>query len=583
MRYIVCCAVLSAAPGVGVFAGPASFTDQTAAAGVDVTHDTSGFSQSNYAGGACIGDFNDDGYPDLFVVGGGDLGSMDHLFINQGDGTFADEAAAWGLIEAHKGKGACVGDYNNDGRLDLYVLSAGPAGQSAAIGHHKLYRNNGDDTFTNVAVAARVDIADFTYPSGWTACFGDYDLDGDLDLYVGGFQGSGDNDGNHLFRNNGDGVFSDMTNVIDLWDGVPGGVANLSAAFLDMDGDRYPELLLGGDFKNVNGFIGSRYFRNNTDGTFTDLTNASDTGDEENGMGQTRGDFNNDGLFDWYVTSIYLPQIGWTGNKLYINLGGHQYSEQSVLARVEDGGYGWGACAADFNHDQLLDIAETNGDGAGSGTFHEEQSYLYLNDGDGTFTETALASGFVHEGKGRSLLHFDYDLDGDQDLVVSSNNEPLFLFRNEVAGTDDAHWLRVTLDTDDDPDNAPDGIGAVVRATVGAVTMTRAIDAGASYLGNSELVAHFGLGNATMVDELIVEWTNGEVTVLTDVAADQHLTIASTTPCPADLDSSGAVGAADLAALLTQWGGPGTADFDSSGAVGPEDLSVLLSAWGACR
>jgi hypothetical protein len=275
----------------------------------------------------------------------------------------------------------------------------------------------------------------------------------------------------------------------------------------------------------VSDFGTSKYFRNNGNGTFTNATVGSGLAQEENGMGQTIGDFDRDGLLDYYVTSIYLPAVGWTGNKLYRNLGSHHYSQYAAAAGVFDGGYGWGALGIDFNHDGWQDIAETNGDGASSGTFYHEQSYLWVNNGNNTFTEMAIASGFVHYGKGRGLISFDYDNDGDQDVVLMSNNEPLFFFRNDLPAQADTQWLRVFVDTSAEPSFAPNGIGCMVTATIGSVNLLRSIDGAASFLSQSELSAHYGLGTATSVDLLRVLAPNGRVTALANVPADQTLTL----------------------------------------------------------
>ncbi|MFO0873814.1 MAG: CRTAC1 family protein [Phycisphaerales bacterium] len=560
-------------------ANPA-FSEQASAAGIAVTYATAGFPLLAYAGGACVGDFNKDGWQDLFVLSGGSGNTPDHLFINNGNGTFTDQAAAWGLTAIHKGKAVCAGDFDGDGWLDIYVCSAGPWGQASAPGQNKLYHNNGNGTFSNVAASAGVAFVNPTSQDSWACAFGDYDLDGDLDLFVGGFLTSApSNIGNKLFRNNGNGTFTDVTASIGLFAGI-GPVATLGVAFVDTDGDRYPELLLSGDFKGAN-FIGSRYFKNNGDGTFTDLTDASNTGDDENGMGQCRGDLDNDGELDWYVTSAYFPEVGWTGNKLYRGLGGNSFVEVAATAGCADGGYGWGTVAVDFNQDGWQDIAETNGDGAPSGPFFGEQSYLWINNGDGTFTEEALRCGFEHFLNGRALLNLDYDNDGDQDVVIVANGGPLALFRNDVTGPD-ANWLRVFLDTTGDGANAPNGFGAKVVAHAGALTMTRWIDGGSSSFGTSELSAHFGLGAATTIDSLVVEWPSGATTTLANIAANQTLTIASAAPaCPADFDGNGSVDGADLGSLLGDWNGSAR-DLTGDGVVDGADLGVLLGAWGAC-
>ncbi len=502
------------------------FSHQTAAAGLSMTHSSTGFTNANYAGGGAVADFNNDGFQDVFACSGGGGSAPDKLFINNGDGTFTDQAAAWGLTVAHKGKGCAVGDYNKDGWLDLYVTSAGPAGGGSAAGHHKLYHNNGDGTFTNVATAAGVNSTG-TSENAWGPTFTDYDLDGDLDLFVAAFSTGG----TRLFRNNGDGTFTNVTATSGTGGGpLLAGISSLSGfmpRFVDVDGDHHPDLYLVADFGT------SRYFKSNGDATFTNMTASSGTCLEENGMGGTIGDFNRDGKLDWYVTSIYLPGIGWTGNKIYRNNGDHSYLQYASTAGVHDGGYGWGAVAIDFNHDGWQDIAETNGDGAGSGTFFNEQSYLWVSNGMlNTYTEMAIATGFVqfgaggyNHGKGRGMVSFDAENDGDQDVLIFSNNEPNFFLRNDLPAQADTHWLRVFLDTSADPGLAPHGINCQITATVGSASLLRSIDGAVSYLSQSELSAHYGLATATSVDLLSVLAPNGRVTGLANVPADQTLTL----------------------------------------------------------
>ncbi len=570
-------AIIAAAlgPGGPALAGNPVFDEIAVDLGVAAVHNTAGYVHADYTGGGAVGDFNNDGCQDLFVISGGVGNVPDHLYINNCNGTFTDRAAEWGLGTAHLGKGASVGDFNKDGWLDLYVTSAGPVG-GPGPGHHKLYRNNGNGTFTNVAASAGVNTTAPAVEDGFGSTWGDYDLDGDLDLFVGGFANF--NVGSKLFRNNGDETFTNVTGTIGLFTGVPFTLALFSPRFADMDGDRWPDLLLAADFGT------SRYFRNDGDGTFTDLTVASGTGDEENGMGQTVGDLDNNGLLDWYVTSIYYPQNSWTGNKLYLNVGNHLFFEFSNVYGVYDGGYGWGTVAVDFNHDGRLDIAETNGDSQPSGPFFNEQSYLWVANAGGTFTEMALATGFAHFGKGRGMVNFDYDNDGDQDVVIFAYNERLYLFRNDIAGAG-SHWLRVFLDTSNAPGLAPGGTGARVRATVGAQTQMRYLTSGDNFLSHSELSAHFGLGAAAVVDEVSVEWPDGTTTTLNDVAADQTIVI-STGEVPGDTNGDGDVNVTDLLALLGAWGacqGPCPpscpADFDDNCEVNVTDLLIMLGNW----
>jgi hypothetical protein len=497
--------------------GVPSFSNQATPAGVYYVHtNPTFFTSADYTAGGTVGDYDRDGETDLFGVSGGV--SRDHLFLNDGDGTFTDLALEWGLTLVHSGKAATTADYNDDGWLDIYETSAGPVGGTAP-GHHKLYRNNGNSSFTNVATAAGVNVTNPTSQGGFGAAFGDYDLDSDLDLFVAGFSSSSANTASRIFRNNGNGTFTDVTTTIGFWSGTTIAVSGFSPRFADMTGDRYPELILGGDFGT------SRYFRNDADGTFTDVTGAIGAGDDENGMGHTVGDYNRDGYLDWYVTSIYKPTIGWTGNKLYWNSANGQLTAAPSNYGAADGGYGWGAVSVDLDHDGFEDIVETNGDN-GTPEFLNEPSYVYMNDGDGTFTESHTAVGLTYLGAGRGMTNFDYDTDGDQDVAIFTNFGPVTLWRNDLSGTQ-INWLRVFLDTTANDELAADGFGAVIKATTGAVTQYRQMTGGDNFQSSSELSAHFGLGAATTVDELRVEWSNGDVTILTNVPANQTLTVAA--------------------------------------------------------
>ncbi len=519
-----------------------AFTDVTAAAGLTHYHDSpvveilniipeeappsaSSMDLSMMTAGAAAGDFNNDGWMDLFALGGGL--QPDALYINNQDGTFSEQAESWQVAALHVGSGATAGDYNGDGWLDLFITSFGdPVNPSA--GQHRLYRNNGDGTFTDVAAEAGVNRVSPDYLDGFGATFGDYDLDGDLDLYVAGWLGDRrwyiPAQGNRLFRNNGDGTFTDVSEDAGVLVSESHG---FTPCFADMDGDRFPELLLTADYAS------SRYFVNNGDGTFTDTTDASGTNYASNGMGAAIADFNNDGYLDWYETSIYDEVVTETrdgskrdGNELYYNQGNHVFTISAKESGVDDGAWGWGTVAVDMNHDGWVDIVETNGwpEDRLDGRFYGVLSRLWINNADHSFTETALDAGFDHDLDGRGLLYLDYDNDGDQDLVVTAHRDSLRLYRNDLAGPS-ANWLRLFLDTRADPTLAPHGFGARVIATVDGQQYHRYLDGCAGYLTQSELSLHFGLGDAETVDELRVEWTNGAVTTLTDVAVNETITV----------------------------------------------------------
>lgn len=484
-------------------AGTSGYSDQTAAAGITASY---GAANPGFLAGGVVGDFDNDGFQDLFYPSGGDV--ADKLYMNQGNGTFADQASARGVGVIHRSTAAAVGDYNGDGWLDIYVTSLGPEG-GEAIGHHRLYRNDGNGSFTDVAAAAGVAQSSALGADGWGAAWGDYDLDGDLDLAVAGWR---QNDGNRLFRNNGDGSFTDVTSSAGL--GSLTGISGFCPRFVDMNEDRYPEIIWVGDFTT------SRYYINDGDGTFTDFTAGSGTNQDGTEMGMTVADWDEDGDFDFYVTTI-------STNNLYINQGSHVYQNQADAVGVADTGWGWGTVAIDFDHDTLVDLVATAQNG---------RNYAFENTstgGDLSFSEVGVSLGIGGSIDGRGLSNFDYDNDGDQDLVVFPHAGSVKLYRNDLTGSD-IHWLRIFLDTSGVPGLAPDGIGSVIELTLGGRTLLGRIDGGSNYLSQSELSAHFGLGSATTVDQVRVLWPNGETTVLEDVASDQILEIPAAGPLFAD-------------------------------------------------
>ncbi len=411
------------------------------------------------------------------------------------------------------GAGTAVGDYNNDGWLDIYVTSFGTTGDLTP-GHNRLYRNNGNSTFTDVAASAGVNETNPTTFDSFSAAFGDYDLDGDLDLYVTAWRTA--NDGNRLYQNNGDGTFSDITLSAGVQDPL---IRGFSPCFQDMNGDRYPELLVAADFGTT------RYYRNNRDGSFTNYTTESGTYLYVYGMGSAVGDFNGDGLFDWFITSTTNtgdPDLDPENNKLYLNQGNHIFTEAAQAAGVEDAYWGWGAIGVDVNHDQYLDIIATNG--YFYAPSQNRPSRVWLNNANSTFSDVASQSGFNHTLDGRGILNFDYDRDGDQDIVVTASGEEMQLYRTELGGSN-SNWLSIRLDTQKTPHLAPNGFGSKVQITVDGQQIVRAINGCSNYLSQSELTAHFGVGDATMIDELRIEWADGNVTIVRQVAANQHLII----------------------------------------------------------
>ncbi|MFI4898395.1 MAG: CRTAC1 family protein [Phycisphaerales bacterium JB059] len=534
----VCAALLCGQPSVNdrpdTPATRLTFTDVTAQAGLDALHTLPPGPPplSAMSAGAAVADFNNDGWQDIFVLTGG--GAPDRLFINNGDGTFSDEAMAWGVANRHLGFGAVAADFNDDGFIDLYATSHGPSGSSLVPDRNLLYLNNGPDesgqfTFREVAQLAGVHSISEA-GDGFGCAAGDYDLDGDLDLAVAGWLLTPSvAPGNRLFRNDGvtpDGVpiFTDVTqSAIDIDLSSSRG---FSPAFVDMDNDWYPELLWVSDFQT------SRYLVNNADATFTDQTLPANVGHDQNGMGNAHGDLNNDGLEDWYVSSVLMDMdpIGYSGNTLYLNLGDHTFVERAQDAGVDDGGWGWGTEILDLDHDQDLDIVETNG-WPYFPEFVGEPAKLFLNDGTGErFTEAALHTNFLHTHQGRGLARLDFDNDGDQDILLLAFDGPLTLLRNDLpTSTGDANWIRVFVDTDARADLAPHGIGARVRAITPTADQHRSLDAASRYLASSEISAHFGLADAPSVT-IEVEWHDGTLARFPDLAPNQTLHVSAPRP-----------------------------------------------------
>jgi len=558
--------------------GPAhaqlSFTEAASTVGVDCTHTPE---MNTDSGGIAVADFNRDGAPDIFLLSGN---GPDRLYINDGAGNFTDQAAAWGLTEAHYGVGVSAADFNNDGWVDVYVTSLGPAGDKAQVGQHRLYRNDAGQSFTNIADSAGVRYTSYDVAGGKGSAWGDYDLDGDLDLFVADWSAdSFATEHNRLYRNNGDETFTDVTlaalgSLSSTWGFQP--------VFADMNGDRYPELLLAADFET------SKYFINNGDGTFTEFTDAAGLGLDDNGMGQTVGDVNNDLLPDWYVTSIHygfpVPDNN-PGNMLYIAQGNDLFTEVSVAAGCNDGGWGWGTVAADLDNDGWLDLVEVNGRAAPN--WDNEQAYLFRNltttpGAMPTFEEVAIPSGFAHYANQSSMVVLDADSDGDLDIISFANSGPLAFFENTSAN--DHAWLEVVLDTSTNPQLAPDGFGTRLELTAAGLTQMRIVDGRPTYLATCGTMTHFGLDEATAVQTLHVQWAHGVDSQYSNLPVNQRIVIQA--PSPGDLDGDGSVNVFDLLDLLAGWGTcaappqlcPG--DLNNDQSVNVFDLLTLLANWG---
>ena len=510
------------------------FVDATAASGIAYKHgylNPTGLDPDEFAGGVAAGDYDGDGLVDLFIVRG-DIGP-NLLYRNLGDNVFEDVARKAGVAytksrsENYRHSGPAFADMDGDGDLDLFVggLEFDPS---------FVFTNEGDGTFTDVTAGSGIDTLGTRYTV--SAGFGDYDLDGDLDMFLTHW-GTENGPGvrlhtEHLWRNDtrdGDIRFTDASLEAgispDIFSSEPVASAygegfdyTFTPTFARMNEDRYPDLLIAADF------LTSMFFINNGDGTFRNATDRSVIQDR-NGMGSAVGDYDGDGDLDWFVSSIWsVPdedgrQLFELGNRLYPNSGG-ELSDVTELAGVQNGGWGWGSCFADFDNDSDLDIYHTNGwsEPFEPSHFDVDESRLFLSDGIGAFVEVSLEAGLADSERGYAIVCADFDNDGDTDIFQAHRNENNAgtLWRNDTGG----RYLKVELNGL--PPNT-EAAGARIRVTIGQRTQLREVMIGSNFTSQNPAVQSFGLDGAAEVDVVEVEWPDGESTTMRNVAGDQTL------------------------------------------------------------
>jgi len=521
----------------------AHFRDVAAEAGVGFLHESGAtaekFLPETMGGGVVLFDYDNDGWPDILLVNGGSFldpeaaaGAGHRLYRNNGDLTFTDATTTAGIAVSGYGMGACAADYDNDGWQDLYVTS---------VGLNRLYRNDGSGGFVDVTRESG------TGYSLWSAscAFGDIDNDGDLDLYVTNYTDfsvennkyCGDLDDvrvycspivynplpDILYRNNGDGTFTDVAGQagISARDGY-----GLGVVFSDFDGDGWIDIYVANDGQ-LN-FL----FHNTGSGVFEERglqsgVAAGSDGQPQAGMGTDMADINGDGLPDVIVTNLDRE-----AHTLYANLGRGLFADVTFESGV--GGatlpfVGFGTAFFDYDNDSDLDLVIANGgifDNAGrfrDTTTHEQRNLLLENDGEGNFADAGPVSGaaFALEKVSRGLAVGDLDNDGDPDIVIANNGQTADLLRNDLPNRGNALLIR-TVGTRSNRD----GIGARVKLWAGDETViVREVKAGSSYLGQNDLRVHFGLGRASRAERIEVSWPGGAIDVLENVDANFVLTV----------------------------------------------------------
>ncbi len=519
-----------------------TFTAQTASAGIHFTH-SNGATGKKYlpetmGAGGLFFDYDNDGNLDIFLVNSGSLLASEHdtatnaLYKNSGDGTFTDVTQMANVGGRGYGMGCIAADYDNDGDTDLYLTH---------FGENQLYRNNGDGTFTDVTVHAGVGDARWSV----SASFGDFDLDGRLDLYIANYldytvetahdcymegvhiycspheyQGVRDT----LYRNNGDGTFTDVTEAA----GVTNQGKGLGVLFTDYNADGYPDIFVTND--TVEDFL----YRNNGDGTFTNVANDVGVAYNADGritgsMGIANGDYDNDGKLDLFVTNFSLEV-----NSLFHNDGDGFYTMKTFdagLARPSFAVLGFGTQFLDCDNDGNLDLFVANGhvwdnvELVNLNLVAKQSCQLFHNNGDGGFNEISQEAGAFFSSRlfARGTAVGDYDNDGDADLLVTTCGGAPALLRNDA--TNHNHWLQIKL-IGTRSNRA--GIGAKVRVQTENRTQVREVTCGGSYASDSAHTLHFGLGDATTVQTVKVTWPSGHIQLLKNARIDETITIIET-------------------------------------------------------
>ncbi len=510
-----------------------TFVDATTAAGLDFSH---GFASEVMGGmvaaGVAVGDYNDDGWLDVFLVQG-DTG-FNKLYENRSQVSgynFFDvalEAGVTGNI-GDMASGPAFVDYDGDDDMDLFV------GSVENTPFH-VFNNLGDGSFAEVTESSG--LGDIGRENNIGVAFGDYDQDADLDMFISHWTFTENElpvgSSRHLWRNNGDGTFSDMSDSALVSDNIIEEINDytFTPTFADIDSDGDPDLLVVADNTTSqvlinDGDVGGGLY------TFSYATDR-DVITEDAGMGSSVADFDNDGDLDWFVTSISLGDsdnarpsaednagFNLSGNRYYRNEGNGVFTDQTDAAGVRKGYWGWGSCAADFNNDGFLDIFHVNGmDDPNTNAYLEDPSRLFINNGDGSFTEYSEPLGLMDKKSGRGVTCFDGDKDGDIDILIANNGDAATLFRND--GGNELNFLNFQL-----RGIAPNtrAIGARVYVTANGMTQLREIHNGSNYVSQNPAEQHFGLNDVTQVDAVRIVWPDGNETSRSNIEADQRITV----------------------------------------------------------
>lgn len=505
------------------------------------------FIYSYNGGGVAVGDVNHDGLLDLYFSGT-QAHAPSRLYLNRGNLRFEDVSATAGLLDSIGVRyGVTMIDINADGWLDIYV--------SKQEHPNALYINNKNGTFTERAKEYGLDYC----CSSTHSAFLDYDLDGDLDVYIGlngiargnDYTNKGLND--RFFRNNGNGTFTDVTEEVGLHDK---GYA-LSVTVGDVNNDGWPDIYVTNDFdwRDI-------LYLNNRNGTFAEATKEVMKHTTEFGMGSDIADFNNDRLLDIIAVDM-LPEDHWRKmsnmgsqnsfsplfdstqmmrNTLQLNRGNGMFSEIAQLSGIDETDWSWSPLFADYDHDGYMDLFITNGykrDVANRDVIEyftraspismlkrvpsiKLKNYAYRNNGDLTFEKVSDAWGLGDFVNSNGAMYADLDNDGDLDLVVNNLDTVAAVYRNNSSELGKGNWLQIRLEGSG---KNPGGVGTRVEIRYGRSSQIREFSPTRGYLSSSHDLLHFGLGDVSKIDRVLVTWQDGAAQVIENVNANQVITL----------------------------------------------------------
>ena len=520
----------------GAVAAPGfRFTDVTSQAGIQFEHNSGAFGgkflPETLGSGCAFLDYDRDGWQDILLINGTDWPghkkrrTILQLYHNNGNGTFTDVTARAGLDVEMYGMGVAVGDYNNDGFPDILIT---------CVGQNRLFRNTGKGTFVDVTNSSGLGKREgFSTSALWF----DYDRDGLLDLFVCNYvKWSPEHDvfcsldGKHksyctpeayrgatcwLFHNRGNGTFEDVTAASGIFDSSS---KSLGVALFNENHDGWPDLLVANDTQP------NKLYRNQHNGTFKDAAVEaglafSSEGKARAGMGVDAADFDNSGAPGVAITNFDNEMIG-----LY-RASGKSYEDiapQSGVGIASRNSLGFGCAFLDANLDGWLDFAVANGHidetvrNIRGNVGYAQPPQLFLNRSKGMFRDVAaeLGGSFDQPKVGRGLAYADFDRDGDLDLLITTNNGPAYLYRNDqLSGNHSIRFRLVGTNSN------RDAIGAMLRVFAGGLTQSRLVKGGSSYLSQSELPVTFGLEKRDRIDRVVIEWPSGRTEEYKNLAA----------------------------------------------------------------